>query len=233
MATQFDLNNINSFLNQASQTIMCNSDCQKQKQSEQLKRDFLNAQVNLESAPNQLEIAEKNYVVFEEGELAYNELRDSKLEKNAHLIIQKYKQNFEDDVEKINLQLNSYSGLVINFKNIVELYIYYKSENRKLFKQLKEDTNDILTNERKTYYEDQEIDKLKYYYYYIFLTIYYISVTCFIIFSFIYPSNINWKIQILISIGLYILPFISTWILGMLIYFLYEIYNLLPKNVYK
>jgi hypothetical protein len=233
MTTQFDLNNINSFLNQATQTIMCNSDCQKQKQSEQLKRDFLNAQVNLASAPNQLEIAEKNYVIFEEGELAYNELRDNQLEKNADLIIQKYKEKFQDDVEKINLQLNSYTGLVINFKNIVELYIYYKNENRKLFKQLKEDTNDILTNERKTYYEDQEIDKLKYYYYYIFLTIYYISVICFTIFSFIYPSNINWKIQILISIFLFILPFISTWVLGMLIYILYEIYNLLPKNVYK
>jgi len=233
MTTQFDLNNINSFLNQATQTIMCNSDCQKQKQSEQLKRDLLNAQVNLASAPNQVEIAEKNYVIFEEGELAYNELRDNQLEKNADLIIQKYKENFKDDVEKINLQLNSYTGLVINFKNIVELYIYYKRENRKLFEQLKEDTNDILTNERKTYYEDQEIDKLKYYYYYIFLTIYYISVICFTIFTFIYPSNINWKIQILISIFLFILPFISTWILGMLIYILYEIYNLLPKNVYK
>ena len=233
MTTQFDLNNINSFLNQATQTIMCNSDCQKQKQSEQLKRDLLNAQVNLASAPNQVEIAEKNYVIFEEGELAYNELRDNQLEKNADLIIQKYKENFKDDVEKINLQLNSYTGLVINFKNIVELYIYYKRENRKLFEQLKEDTNDILTHERKTYYEDQEIDKLKYYYYYIFLTIYYISVICFTIFTFIYPSNINWKIQILISIFLFILPFISTWILGMLIYILYEIYNLLPKNVYK
>ena len=233
MTNQFDLNNINSFLNQASQTIMCNSDCQKQKQSEQLKRDFLNAQVNLASAPNQLEIAEKNYVVFEEGELAYDELRDNKLEKQADLIIQNYKENLDEDVEKINLQLNSYKGLVINFKNIVELYIHYKSENKKLFEQLKEDTNDILTNERKTYYEDQEIDKLNYYYYYIFLTLYYICVTCFIVFSFIYPSNINWKFQILISIGLYILPFISTWILGMLIYILYEIYNLLPKNVYK
>lgn len=233
MSNQFDLNNLNSLLNKASETIMCNSECQKQKQAEKLKQDFLNAQVNLMSAPNQLEVTEKNFVIFEEGELAYNELLDGKLDQKAELIIQNFKQNFEDDVQKINLQMDSYNALLINFKNVAELFFFYKRENIKFFKQLKEDTNDILTNERKTYYEDQEIDKLKYYYSYIFLTIYFICVICFTIFSLIYPSNIHWKIQLAITVGLIVLPFASTWILGMLIYFIYEIYNLLPKNVYK
>jgi hypothetical protein len=233
MSNQFDLNNFNSFLNKASQSIMCNSECREQKKSEKLKQDFLDAQVNLASAPHELEMAEKNYVIFKKGELEYNEMIDSKLEKKAEFISKKFKENFNDDVAKIKTQLETYNGLLLNFKNVVELYINYKRENRELFKQLKDDTNDVLINERKTYYEDQEVDKLEYYYYYILLVIYYICAFCFIIFSFIYPSQTNWKIQIGIFVVLLILPYISTWILGMIIYLIYKIFNMLPKNVYK
>jgi hypothetical protein len=233
MTNQLNLNNFNSFLNQATQSLMCNSECQKEKKIEKLKQDYLRAQVNLVSAPNQLEIAEKNYVTFQEGELKYNEMVDAKLEKKAEIISEKFKQIFDDDVEKIKTQLETYNGLLINFKNVVELYINYKKENIDLFKQLKDDTNDVLINERKTYYEDQEVEKLEYYYYYLLIAIYYICAFCFIIFSFIYPSQTHWKIQIGIFIFLLVLPFISTWILGTIIYILYTIFNMLPKNVYK
>jgi hypothetical protein len=233
MSNQFDLNNFNSFLSKAADSIMCNSECQKEKQTEKLKKDFLKAQVNLASAPNQLEMAQKNYVIFEKGQSKYNELIDEKLHKKAEVISQKFHEKFDDDVKKIKSELETYNGLIINFKNVVELYINYKRENVELFKELKEDTNDVLINERKTYYEDQEVVKLEYYYYYVLTTIYYISAICFIVFSFIFPSQTHWKIQLAIFVGLLILPFVSTWILGMLIYWIYNIFNLLPKNVYK
>lgn len=233
MTTQFNLNNFNSFLNQATQSLMCNSDCQREKKSEKLKQDYLRAQANLVSAPAQLEMAEKNYVTFQEGELKYDEMVDAELQEKAKIISQKFTETFNDDVSKIKTQLETYNGLLINFKNVVELYLNYKKENIKLFKQLKDDTNDVLINQRKTYYEDQEVNKLEYYYFYVLLVIYYISVACFISFSFIYPSDTHWKVQLGIFIGLLILPFISTWILGTIIYFVYKIYNTLPKNVYN
>jgi hypothetical protein len=48
-----------------------------------------------------------------------------------------------------------------------------------------------------------------------------------------YPSKSDWKVRFAIFILFILLPFVSTWILGLFIYIVYEFYNLIPKNVYK
>ena len=122
--------------------------------------------------------------------------------------------------------------MLINFKNVAELYLNYKKENVQLVKDLKNETNDVLTNERKTYYEDQKIDGLKGFYYYILLGIYIICLIGFIIFSLMYPSQSSFIKKIVSIIGFIALPFLSTWILEKFIYLIYTLYELLPKNVY-
>jgi len=232
MGTQFDMNKFNTMISQASDSILCNSDCKKQRQVEKLKQNFLNAETNLASASNQVQVAEKNYVTFTQGSVAYNELLDNQLHKKAEIIAEKFTEKFNEENTKIKSQINTYSGLLINFKNIFDLFIKYKKENVLLFKKLKEGTNDVLTNERKTYYEDQNIDRLKLFYFYFLLVVYIIFVICFASFSLIYPSQSNWMVRLVIFIALIALPFVSTWILGIIIYLIYEGYNLLPKNVY-
>ena len=101
----------------------------------------------------------------------------------------------------------------------------------KLIKQLKDDSSDVLTNERKTYYQDQGIDNLKFWYYYVLLTIYIIIVAGFGVFSFIYPSQMNWKYRFAILIGLCVLPFVSTYLLDFFLKLLHYLYELMPKNV--
>jgi hypothetical protein len=123
--------------------------------------------------------------------------------------------------------------LLINFRNVFDLYKKYKTENVSLFKELKNETNDVLTNNRKTYYEDEENENLNKYYYYILLFIYIIVVFCFILFSLIYPSQTSFKARVLLILVFISLPFISPWILGKIIYIVYWLFGLLPKNVYK
>jgi len=233
MVKSFDMSQFNTLIQQASDTIMCNSDCQKQRQSDKLKQTYLNSQVNLASAPSQVQVAQKNYVVFTQGETVYDELRDEELAEKADIIINTFSENFNGEVDKIKSQISSYDGLLINYKNVLELLRKYKKENKDLFKELKEETNDVLTNERKTYYEDQNIDSLKFYYFYFLLGIYVICVVCFGAFSLIYPSQTSLMVRFAMFIALIVLPFISTRILGIIVYLLYEIYNLLPKNVYR
>ena len=162
MNNSFDINNLNSFIQQASQTIMCDSQCQRNKLTEKLKQKYLDAKQNLSSADYNLELAEKNYVTFAKGELAYNELRDQQLHKKAELITNKFENNFDLEANNIKTQINSYDGLLINFKNVVDLFLNYKKENIELLKEIKDDTNDVLTNERKTYYQDQGIENLNF-----------------------------------------------------------------------
>lgn len=233
MANQIDLNKFNALISQASDSIMCNSECKKQRESEKLKKSYLTAQTTLDSASNQVQVAQKNYVTFTQGNNAYNELLENQLEQKAQAISTNFNEIFDTESNKIKSQINSYNGLLLNYNNILDLLKQYTTENVKLSKELKKETNDVLTNERKTFYEDQKIDGLKFYYFYFLVSIYVIFIICFAVFSLIYPSQTNWKSRFLIFICLIALPFLSSWILGIIIYLIYEAYNLLPKNIYK
>jgi len=230
--TQFDMSNFNELINQASDSIMCNSDCQQQRESDKLKQIYLKAETNIFSAPNDLQVAKQNYVTFTRGEQAYNNMQKTELEKNAKLIADETTTKFNDESTKIKTQIDTYNGLFLNYVNIVDLYEKYKKDNAELFIEFKDETNDVLTNERKTYYEDQQIDSLKFYYYYFFVTVYVVCVISFGIFILIYPSQLTTIPKILTFIVLIALPFISTFILGIIIYLIYALYNLLPKNAY-
>jgi hypothetical protein len=166
-----------------------------------------------------------------QGNLAYNNLQNEELKKKAELIANSFQNNFNEEIKEINLEIDTYKGLLINLKNVIELYLNYKKENRELEQELKDETSDVLTNERKTYYEDQGIDSLKYYYY-ILLVIYVIFVLGFGLSSFMYPSIFTWKIKLVLFIIFLAFPFISTWILSTFIYLIYKLYDLLPKNVH-
>jgi hypothetical protein len=212
---------------------MCDSNCQRKKQAESLKQKFETAQANLATAPGQLQVAERNYVTLTQGAGAYSDLQDQQLTDKAEEIANQINELVDSASAEITTDIATYNGLLINFKNVVELHHKYKKENIKLEKSLKDEIDDVSKNDRKTYYENQEIDNLKYYYNYFFMTIYIICVICFVIFGFIYPSQTSLIKRLFIFIGLIILPFLSTWLLGSLIEFIYYLYSLLPKNVYK
>jgi hypothetical protein len=222
------INQINTLISQATDSILCNSDCKKNRESERLKEKYLNAQTNLLTAPNQVEISQKNYITFTEGESAYIELQEQQLQEKAEIISDTFIEKCNEESIKINTQIDSYSGLLLNFKNVLDLFKKYKIENIELLKELKEETNDILTNERKTYYQNQHIDTLKIYYYYILFIMYIICVVCFVVFFFIYKDKhkFKWFIYLFIFIFLIILPFISYWIILFILYLFSLLYKL-------
>ena len=231
--SNLNLNKFNSLINQASNAITCDSNCQKQQQIQTLKQKFQTAEANLATAPGQLQVAEQNYVTFTEGAGAYSDLQDQQLGAQAQAIANQITSLVNAAAAEISTDIESYNGLLINFKNVVELHHKYKMENIELAKELKDETSDVLVNNRKTYYENQEIDNLKFYYHYFFLVIYIIFVICFAIFGFTHQSQTGVAARFFIFIFLLILPFISTWVLGIIIKFIYYLYSLLPKNVYK
>ena len=221
----------NELVAQAKDTLTCNSDCQKQKQADKLQQTYANL-ASCSSSSGQAQEAQRNYIVFTQGQAAYDQYQNNQLQSQVQAIIDQFNQNFNNEVTTVNSQINTYNGIVINFRNILDLYIQYKKENIELFKDLKYDNNDVLINERKSFYEDQNIDSLGFYYFYFLLSIYIICVVCFVIFYFIYPSQISWKIIAGIVALLIVIPFISSWILATIIYLLYRLYEILPKNVY-
>jgi len=178
---------------------------------------------------SETQIAQPNYST----QVDSNEMMEPQYREEAEDLAEKHKKSYNTEVSKINTLLDTYKKLLVNYKNIEELYNKYKKENSLLFNQLKNHTNDILTNERQTYYEDQEIETLNGFYFYILWIIYIIVVICFAIFSLMYPSQISFIIRILLLCVFIVLPFVSTWILGKIIQLVYWLFSFVPKNVYK
>lgn len=232
MTNNFNIDKFNSFIQAASQQISCGTECQKQKKAKELKDKYENAQANLSLAEPQYQISKKEYYSYVDGENGYNQMLEEEESSKADKISEKLTEEIDKITNNINSSLQTYDGLLINFRNVFDLFRQYKKENIFLEKKFKEQSNDVLTNNRKTYYEDQNITSLNSIYYYILLIIYIIVVICFIIFSLIYPSQISLKIRLLLLIVFISLPFVSTFILGKIIELIYWIFSLLPKNVY-
>lgn len=232
MGSQFNINNFNSFIEAASKQIACGTECQQQQKAEQLKNNYLNAQANLTLASPQYDIAKKEYYTYVDGENGYNQMMEQEYSEQSVNIANNFKENYNKEINKIKSLLGTYDGLLINFRNVHDLYNQYKKENSGLYKKLKTNTNTVLTNERKTYYEDQNIDSLNNFYYYVLITIYIIVIICYVVFSLFYPSEFSWRVRIFLFLLFFALPFISTFILSKIIQLIYLIFGLLPKNVY-
>ena len=230
---QFDVNKLNSLIDTANNSLACDEDCQNSQTAQSLKTTYLNAKNNLVLAEPEYQVAKKNYYTYVDGQSGYNQRMENELNQQASTFVANFKSSYNNELEKISAQIMSYDGLLINFRNIIDLYKQYKRENVKLFKDLKNNTNDILTNDRKTFYEDQQIDTLNVYYYYFILIIYIAVVICLLVFSLRYHTDYSLKSRGIIFVFFIILPFISTFLLGKVVQFMYFLYSLLPKNVYK
>jgi hypothetical protein len=225
-------NSINSFIDKATSALSCDSNCQNQKTLNQLKQTYLAAKTNLITAPTQVETSFKNYLVYLEGEPAYLEYKESELQAKAEQITTTIQQDINKIITDETRNVNTYDGLLINLNNIYEYYQDYLKENIELENKLKTMKSDIVTNDRKTYYEEQGIESLKKYYIVIFV-IYAIVIVSFIVCCFVMPSDLSIKVKIVILVLLIIYPFISSWLLTQIIHLYNKTTELLPVNAYK
>jgi hypothetical protein len=114
---------------------------------------------------------------------------------------------FNNEIQKAHI-LNSYlNNDIINSKNTVELYKTYLSKNKTIEKEIKNSHGDILTNDRKSYYEIQENDNLKGWYN-IFVTSYFIIALVYFGRFILLNNNLSYIIKIIIVILLIIFPYI-------------------------
>lgn len=233
MYKNVDADQFNSFLDKALNSIACDAECQRNKTKQDLRNKFLAAQTNLNLAEPSYKIAKQNYYTYVSGESAYEQMIEAELNKQIDDNIKKFREELNIEITKMRSQLKNYEGLLVNIKNVKHLNKSYSSENTNLIKETKNKENDILTNDRKTYYEDQQNDKLNHYYYYILWTIYIACIICYLVYSFTTPSIVSFRTRIIFFVIFLVLPFISTWVLGKIIFLAHLLYSVIPKNVYK
>ena len=186
---------INELLEKSSQAIMCGPTCQKIKVTEDLKQKYLDAETNMQTAPIKLEQSKKNYYIFTEGMPYYDNMKEEELKTKANTISQMIEENFNNEVSSANTMNTYLNTALINSENTKELLKQYLEKNQELKIKLRDRHGDILTNDRKTYYETEALERLQLWYV-LFWRIYYLLVITFLLSLVFYlkPNNIFYRI---------------------------------------
>jgi hypothetical protein len=228
--SQPNLDSLNIFLEKATKAISCDPECQKKKKAELLEEKFNEAKTNLHNAPSKLHTAAKKYYTFTQGEAGYKDYIEAELKKKVDEIATKKQDEFDANVATAISETSVYEGLMLNYMNVVDLYSKYKDENEKMSRDIKTTRADILTNDRKTFYEDQSISNLTFYYSIIRIA-YILCVIIFVALSVLAPSQFSIKVKLAVLALLIVYPFISTKVLVFFIGIYSKIVSILPKNV--
>lgn len=227
-----NITRFNNFISQATDLLSCDDTCQRNKQEATLKESVLNAEINLATAPTQVETSNKEYITYSQGEAAYNNYIINKLTVEAEKNAQSFSTDFNRAAESTKTFINTYYGITQNVDHLQEYYNALLKENKVMTLQLKNKFSDVVTNDRRTFYEDQKIESL-YFYYEIMIFIYFIACVSFAISSVLRPSIIGRKTQFIMLIFFLIYPFVCTRFFLFLGTIYDNVVSLLPKNVYK
>lgn len=139
--------------------------------------------------------------------------------------------NINRILTRIQTILPGYTSQLKEYLYLFDLNKKYDDENEDYNTNARKEFTDLLKNERKTYYQDQGIDSLDYYYYWL-RAVYILTVIVFTLSCVIFPSDWSLMKQVLALVFLILLPFASTYIMTVIIRLLYGAYHLLPKNTY-
>lgn len=222
---------LNNFLVKANDVISCGPSCQSEKKASDLKQKYLDAITNLETAPANVEYTLKNYMIFTEGDNAYNDYIDKQYEKEATDYLNNFKKTFDKNYDNTKRSIDSYNSLLTNFNNVKELNSKYESKNNNFERNKHKIIGDVKTNERKSYYENQALNNL-YFYFKVIIVLYSIVVISYFICMFTITSNMTFIFRGLILLLLIIFPFVSMYIsiVGLKIWRRFT--QMLPKNIY-
>ena len=223
---------INNLLENSAELLACGPTCQKIKVSDSLKQKYLNAQTNVLTAPEQLETAKRNYYIYTEGDTYYNNMLQQELTSTATEITNSLKNSFQQVVDYSETMNKYYNSALLNALNSDDLLKEYTDKNYNLSKDLIDIRGDILTNDRKTVYEEEAINRIKSWHT-LFWYIYYIFVIIYLIACIFVPSTISILMRIIIFILLFFYPYYIHKIFKIIYNSIEDIYNIFPKTVYN
>ena len=229
---QFDTKTqLSDMLEKTLSVISYSPEKQREQITSDLEQKYLNAQTNLQTAPIQLEETKKNYYVYKNGTAYYNDMLTKDLTSKADVISKEIASKFNEETENANTMNAYYNTDIINSQNTKELYDEFLKKNATLGLAIKNSHGDVLTNDRKTYYQTEAIDNVKLWYKFLFIA-YYILVAAFVVSIILYPNNMSRVKQLFIVILLCLYPYIIDQIVRW-IYSLYlSLHDNAPSNVY-
>ena len=228
---------MNSIYNNLLDMVTCDSDCQNQKNIDDLRQKWENAKKTQKNAPQATLEAQKNYLIASEGVQGYHNTMFNYYSKVADELKDKSKSSNADFLKDMDNLISEYSLDEINIDKLKDL-LQVRLKQNKSYKQKLDASNKIVqTNDRKVVYENWAKQGLTT----TAIILYIIYAVIYIVFIVVTVKNPNfdfknYKSYISIIIFL-IIPFIIKYI-ALLIKYIYNnlnfyLDNKAPKNVFK
>ena len=217
------------------------SDCYKTKHTKYLLDKYIVSNTAAEQAPILVSRAEKNYLLYNEGNSGGQQLYDDFIIDRFSTTAQDFKAN---SIEK----QQEYMADIAQHLKQYQAADTFQEQSRKLFKMRQEEQVDlkknlnyyqkiVQTSERKVVYENKNMDTL-YTYRRIMLFLYYGGIVCYIIFGNFIPEKLYlkytvWLILVIVSIVPIILNISVIWMFLFYDTLAYWFADFPHKDVYK
>ena len=196
-----------------NENTICGPACQKANRDETLRRSYDQSLLNMKEAPNKVKIAEKEYYISMNGSEFYNNVLKDRY--NTEILDESTKIIDEqtNNLTTFNSLVNDYDISNVYIKRITDLMNRLVLENTTLNNKIDSISSSVTTNDRKTYYEEQQINYVETWKTYI-LYIYWLLFIVYCIVALIFKNKIvcykTWiKILILALVPMIVFPLLK------------------------
>ena len=227
---KFTMADLNALVDQANDQLLCDDECQRQKEINKLKKNYNIEKKRIANAPHDLDNSRKKYFTYAFGEEYYDEFMTKKIKREINKLSNKLALDHQHNYKALTDDINDYNSINKNSEHMKELIKKYKIENKILENKIKDNSNTKNINDRKVVYEINEVDKLDNYNNQL-LILYWVFVFIFLILFFL-KNMFKESKNIVVVFVLLLYPFIIYWIVNILHTISNYISNLLPKNMY-
>jgi len=194
-------NKINSLLALAKDKLLCNSDCQKTRLAEKYKQQWDLAKQRYTEAPEEIELAEKNYYIYDKGYSAYKDMLYDRYAKSAEAFKTSSNSKYKTINRELLDMLDNYDAGTTYVTRMNELLQIKLAEQKRLKREIDLYNKNTQTGGRKVVYEDRERDWLTtvrkmIYFLYFGLLLWYI------VFGNFFPNKeyVQWKIWLFLCV---------------------------------
>ena len=214
-------NVLNDLTQSINDRFRCDDECQRQRDIAALKDKWNDDKDLYNELPEQINNNERKYYLEAKGKDYYN---SDILKVRYTNIFQKFKDNKINDLDNIKHavddELNNYTSEKTAVTRMEQLYKDTLKKNKALKIDIDNIYKKVFTDERKVYYEDQQIENVENYYMYIFIAYFVLLVLYLLAGPFIWKQKYK-SILIWVLIALYVafpfllnylVPFISEFI---------------------
>ena len=229
---------INAMIALANDKLMCGpeSKCQKDRQTEKLRQIYNNSKQNLIDAPKTFSLAEKKYLIDAKGNDEYKNIMKARAVKTLNVMNKTLSDKHTLFLTDIRAYLNQYNTNYVYYHRMDDFYKSILKDNKKYKKEIADYTSNMNVNNRKVFYEDEEMEQLSFTR--IILLVIYFVVLIAILYKIDFVGNELYRNKyVLFAIFVYIMFGIYVdWVSKMVYYTKMKISHIfdndVPRNVY-